>query len=323
MVMPKRKLASRLFWRPPNVSTFWQWLAWRTRRNWRKMSVPVHRRMRKLRHAVTGGAVRCTVLPDVTVIVQHSLADPVTEAIVLDGAWERVETAIMLRLLEPGMTVVDIGANLGYYAVIASRLVEPGGRVIAFEPEPRNQALLTANLKRNLCANVEVHLNAVSDEVGQSITLYLAADNPGDHRIFPDQEEAGREHATVVSTTVDAVVGGAPVHFVKMDIQGAEGHALVGMEQTLRGNDDIVVLFEFWPYGLRRASTTPEHVLESLAAAGFGFRVVRQAVDLDDPTAVLTDPATPEEILNRVSEERFDQELNLVAVRHATEITAL
>ena len=50
------------------------------------------------------------------------------------------------------------------------------------------------------------------------------------------------------------------------DIQGAEGHALAGMEQTLRGNDDIVILFEFWPYGLRRASTTPEHVLENLAA---------------------------------------------------------
>jgi len=221
------------------------------------------------------------------------------------------------------MTVVDIGANLGYHAVIASRMVGPGGRVIAFEPEPRNHALLTDNLRRNHCANVEAHRKAVSDETGRSVTLYLAADNLGDHRIFPDPEEAGRGHATVVTTTVDAVVDGAPVHFVKMDIQGAEGHALAGMEQTLRGNDDIVILFEFWPYGLRRASTTPEHVLENLAAAGFDLRVARQAVDLRDSTATLTDPATSREILALVSEERFDQTLNLVAGRDAAAVRAL
>lgn len=320
--MSRGNLVSRLFRRPPNVSTFWQWLAWRTRRNWRKMFVPVHLRMRELRHAVRRTA-RCTVLPDVTFTVQPSLADPVTEQIVHYGVWEPVETAIMLRLLAPGMTVVDIGANLGYHAVIASRMVGPGGRVIAFEPEPRNHALLTDNLRRNHCANVEAHRKAVSDETGRSVTLYLAADNLGDHRIFPDPEEAGRGHATVVTTTVDAVVDGAPVHFVKMDIQGAEGHALAGMEQTLRGNDDIVILFEFWPYGLRRASTTPEHVLENLAAAGFDLRVARQAVDLRDSTATLTDPATSREILALVSEERFDQTLNLVARRDAAAVRAL
>ena len=212
--MSKPSWATRIFWHPPDISTFWQWLAWRTRRNWRKLSVPVHRRMRELRHATTRTA-RCAALPDVIFTVQASLADPVTERIVHSGVWEPVETAIMLRLLAPGMTVVDVGANLGYHAVIASRLVGPGGRVIAFEPEPRNHALLTANIKRNHCANVEVHRNAVSDEVGQSITLHLSADNLGDHRIFPDPEEADRGHATVVSTTVDAVVDGAPVHFIK------------------------------------------------------------------------------------------------------------
>ena len=309
--MSKRLLTSRLFWRPPEVTSFWQWLAWRWRRNWGKAMAHVRVRVRLWRHAVFHTA-RSTVIADVTLTVQPSLSDPVTQQIVRQGVWEPTETAIMRRIIRPGTTVLDIGANLGHHTVLASRLVGPSGRVVAFEPEPRNLALLRKNIARNACRNVEVHPTAVSDQSGASITLYLAADNLGDHRIFASKDEEDREQVTVMTTTMDEVVGDTPVHFIKMDIQGAEGHAFAGMERTVRRNDDLAILFEFWPYGLRRASTEPPSVLKRLAAQGFSFLLV---MDTPDPQGLFIVSATAGEILDRVAGERFEQSLNILASR--------
>lgn len=292
-----------------DVATIPQWVSWRMRRSGRKLMKTVRRTFR-LRPVVE--AVAC---PGVTLSVHRSSSDVVTQSLVQHGTWEPVETELMQRLLKPGMTMVDVGANLGYMTVVGSRQVGPTGRVIAFEPEPRNFALLKRNVRRNRCDNVEIHPQATGAKTDETLIMFLATENFGDHRTFPDPDEPGRLRHTVRSTTVDSVVAERPVDFVKMDIQGGEGHALTGMQETVRRNADLTILLEFWPYGLRRAGTAPKDLLDRLIDAGFAFRSLATTFDGPPREAQLSVPIDPEEILAQLAGDPFDRYLNLLAVR--------
>ncbi len=89
-----------------------------------------------------------------------------TEYILRFGEWERAETATIRSLLRPGDTFIDVGANFGWYTVIASDVVGNDGRVIAFEPAPAALALLRHNIQANGCENVTLEPEALSDRVG-------------------------------------------------------------------------------------------------------------------------------------------------------------
>lgn len=196
-------------------------------------------------------------------------------------AHEPEEADLLGRLFAPGMTVLDVGANIGLHTVEAAVRVHPGGRVVAFEPDPVNRALLEENCARNGCDNVTVVASAVGDAVGQ-LTLYRSAVNYGDHRIYngadDDRYNADRPRTTltVPVTTVDAYVRahGLRVDFVKSDIQGAEARLWRGMRQTVAGRPDLRVLMEFWPYGIRGCGDDPVALLDEIAGAGFGLYVL-------------------------------------------------
>ena len=304
---------SRMFWRPPDVKTVPQWIAWRARRNARKLTNRLPGRLRTWWLAIHPVAYP-SACPGVTLSVHPNMGDIVSQSLVSTGTWEPVETEIMLRLVKPGMTLVDVGANLGYMTVLGSRQVGPSGRVIAFEPEPGNFALLTRNVTRNRCDNVEIHQMATGAKTGESLTMFLAGQNLGDHRTHADPDEPGRVRITVRSTTVDAIVAGRRVDFVKMDIQGGEGHALSGMRETIEQNEAMMVLLEFWPYGLRRAGTTPSLLLDTLLEAGFSLRLPATSLD-QAGKGDLTSPTTRAEILAETADERFEQTVNILAVR--------
>ncbi|MGH8164650.1 MAG: FkbM family methyltransferase, partial [Rhodanobacteraceae bacterium] len=102
-------------------------------------------------------------------------------------SYEPFETSLLTSELRPGMTVVDVGANIGYYTLLFSKLAGDKGRVYAFEPEPQNFALLERNLTRNHRANVTIFNEAASDQSGHSF-LYLSTVNHGDHQAYPSGE---------------------------------------------------------------------------------------------------------------------------------------
>ena len=77
------------------------------------------------------------------------------------GTYEPEETRLFRSKCRPGDTVIDVGANVGWYTVIASKLVGKKGRVIAFEPEPVNFAILKKNVLANGCENVILELKAL------------------------------------------------------------------------------------------------------------------------------------------------------------------
>src|SRR5262245_2134996 len=89
----------------------------------------------------------------------HGVADP----LLAGRGYEPEETAFIEAALAPGMTFLDLGANVGYFTCLAARKVGPAGRVWAFEPDPRNFRLLVRSVKANGLSNVTAVRAAASD----------------------------------------------------------------------------------------------------------------------------------------------------------------
>lgn len=179
--------------------------------------------------------------------------------------WEPVETALFTELLHPGSRVVDVGAHVGYFTVLFSRLCGADGFVHAFEPEPSNHRLLRANLLVNDCSNVAAHALAVSDAAGTD-ALYLSPDNGGDHRLYFG---AGRTRCSVRTDTLDEALAGERVDFIKIDAQGAEPRILRGMQRLIaREREHLGVLMEFAPGLLERYGGGLQSFVEQLTALG-------------------------------------------------------
>lgn len=185
------------------------------------------------------------------------------------GVFERVATALLPDLVQPGDVVVDVGANIGYYTLVCARLAGPSGRVYAFEPEPQNFALLQQNVALNGYRNVVADRRALAERSGVARLWVNLGSNHGDHRIY-DPGETNRRAIEIEVTTLDAVLpADAAVGFVKMDIQGGEPFALRGMQALLARSPKAGLFTEFWPYGLRRAGVDAADYLDALARLGF------------------------------------------------------
>ena len=186
-----------------------------------------------------------------------------------EGVWEPDETAFLLVSLKEGMVFVDIGANVGYYTILASELVGRSGKVFAFEPDNRNFSLLDQNIKKNECGNVVAIQKAVSDETGK-LRLYRSKSNFGDHRTYAAWGEASPPSRLIEATSLDDFFSsGVRIDFLKMDIQGAEYAAFVGMKRVLQENHDIILLLEFTPVLLSEAGASPLQFLQELRRSGF------------------------------------------------------
>ncbi|HET6511572.1 MAG TPA: FkbM family methyltransferase, partial [Candidatus Kapabacteria bacterium] len=178
---------------------------------------------------------------------------------------------LMYREYEPNMTRVitvitkatskvwNIGANLGYYTVLASKLASQGS-VTAFEPHPNNLAMLRKNADLNALRNVTIVDAAVSDITGE-LSFFESPSNTGDHRIAADgSRNSIKVKALAASVAIENY--GVPEILI-MDVQGAEGVILRSLRQTLEVSRPSLV-FEFWPEGLSQAGSSAEEVEELL-----------------------------------------------------------
>ena len=164
-----------------------------------------------------------------------------------------------------------MGANVGYYTLMAARLVGESGRVYAFEPDPQTFALLERNVRWNGFTNVVLEPKAVSSEAG-TLRLYQAEKNKGDHRIF-EMDGEQRAFVDVESVALDDYFAGrhASPDFVKIDTQGAEMAILQGMTGILEATPDLVMAVEYWPRGLHSFGVEPGDLLTLLESNGFRF----------------------------------------------------
>ena len=145
------------------------------------------------------------------------------------GWYELRTTELFLQLLQKGFTVIDVGANVGFFTLLAAKLVEKEGTVLAFEPEPTSFSLLSGSVLRNNFSNVKLSQKCVSDIDGRR-TLYLSSTrHRGMHSIIRD---SGGTSVTVPSTRLDTEVsrlGIDHVDLLKIDVEGAELEVLKGI----------------------------------------------------------------------------------------------
>ena len=177
--------------------------------------------------------------------------------------WEPAETEIFRKYIKEGMIVLDAGAYIGYYTVLASKLVGDRGKIYTFEPSPEAQRLLHSNIKLNNCNNVKVFEGAVTDRVG-TIAYHVSTTNLSGSSLFTKYSDPlgfrGVE-IEVPTTSLDAVVGNKRVDFVKMDIEGGETLAIKGMVKIIKNSPNLKMMIEVVPKGLRElGSSLEEHI---------------------------------------------------------------
>jgi FkbM family methyltransferase len=256
---------------------------------------PVTRNWLARIRVLAGRPVACVDIEGFRLYVDLRDKDGVGRPIYCRAKYEPSETTVVCGALQRGMTVVDIGANIGYFTVLAARLVEERGRVLAFEPDPHNFALLTKSICANRLRNVTALNMALGAESG-SARLYRSHSNFGDHRLYSDPKSAGRSSEEVPVDTLDNVLAAhraAKVDFIKMDVQGYEHSVLRGMAATLAANPGIQVLTEFWPLGIERAGGSPVEFFRTLEAAGL-------SATLTGPAGTLI-PTYLDDVMQRVA----------------------
>jgi len=178
--------------------------------------------------------------------MQVTPREKINRALFLYGTFEISETRLVQSFLRPGMRFLDVGANIGYYTLLAARLVGPEGDVFSFEPNPEVRARLEENIHLNQFGNVTVRSEAMTRESGE-VRFYVSdvSDNSGISSIVPG---AGLRDAQVVpAVSLDDFVARLPsphVDLFKMDIEGAELDVLEGGRRFLAREDAPALLFE-------------------------------------------------------------------------------
>ena len=160
-------------------------------------------------------------------------------------AYEPYESELFLSHLNEDSVLIDVGANIGYYTMLAASKIK-SGKIYAFEPNRRNFHILQMNMILNDIRNVELFQMAVSDTTGTA-QLYLSEDNFGDHQLYTSTRSRFEE---VKVSTLDELKCETPTFLVvKIDTQGSDFKVLRGMAEIISKSRDLKLFTEFWPLG--------------------------------------------------------------------------
>jgi FkbM family methyltransferase len=230
------------------------------------------------------------------------LRDSIAREVCFTGLYEPQETAVVRAVLKPGMTFVDVGANWGYFTLLAAHLVGRAGRVLSLEPDPRLFQTLSSNLAMNRLDQVRALQLAAADAPG---LLNLAGFDErqgnfglsrivekGDIHLFGDGHAdvakpvpgtgmgAGTDGCRifpVAARPLDHVLAEAGIDgidLLKMDIEGAEGMALKGMQETLSRRRVRRLLLELHPSQLQEHGQSAAEIIGQLQEWGYvGWRI--------------------------------------------------
>ena len=240
-------------------------------------------------------ATKLVQVPSLGLELEVLASDDVIGPAIVHGAWEEHETRLFRAHVRPGTRVLDLGANIGWFSVLA---VLAGADVHAFEPVPAIADIAQRNVERAMKVGAgrgTVYRFAAGAEPGTA-RIVLSERNRGDNRVLDagagaPADLAGAEELEIRIERVDDHVEG-PLRIVKVDTQGSEWLALQGARRALEASPELALLLEFWPYALRGAK--PEELLAFLDQAGFTLgkataapypmepeRILRQALERD------------------------------------------
>ena len=202
------------------------------------------------------------------------------------GQYEDAEVHAFEREIRPGQTVVDVGANLGVYALVAGRAAGESGRVVAIEPNPRVVSLLRTNVEINAATNVSVLQAAAADREG-SVVLHLDEDNQGLASVARGNVVHSAGSVIVSCVRLDDLVPPRSVNVLKIDAQGSEVAVLRGARNALAAS--ATVFLEVWPAGLRAAGSTPDELFDELGTLALDvFELDGRAAELTTLRRIMT-----------------------------------
>jgi FkbM family methyltransferase len=192
-------------------------------------------------------------------------------------------------------TIIDLGANIGFFSLLFAQQIENKGKVYAFEPEPTLFELLKKNVDINNFENIEVIQKAVSNKT-ENTKLFLSH-NPNDHRIYDPHDD--RKYVNIESTRLDDFFQDSDVeiNFIKSNIQGADFAAILGMPKIIKKSKNLEIIAEFSSPLLEGFGFSPREFLITLQ--NFGFKIY----DLDSLEKKIT-PIEIEIFLEKYSPEK-------------------
>jgi FkbM family methyltransferase len=194
-------------------------------------------------------------------------------------AYEPDVTKIVQRILAPGDVFVDVGANVGFFTVLGSALVGPTGRVLSFEPDPKNIDRIRFHSENNGCTNVEVISRPVSHCV-EDVKFYFNKSSSGGNALWNPGEYVGNPdfndgYTVMKSTTLSDEFtqrGLKDVKLIKIDTEGAEHAILRGAQAWLENASVPFIIAELNKFGLEKLDTTVEDFIDFMYARGYlGF----------------------------------------------------
>ena len=220
------------------------------------------------------------------------------------GPQNPFEIEIFRRQIKKGDIVLDLGANIGYYTLIAARSVGKHGKVFSFEPDPNNFAMLEKNVEINDYRNVTLVQKAISDKTGKS-KLYLCGNDASCHTICDPKDDW--RLIKIESTRLDDYFKDydGRIDFIKMDIEGAEGWAIQGMSSTLKKNKNLKLFTEFNPSLLRKSNIKPERYLKLLLKWNFKLYHINERKRELEPVVI-------DELVRKYTGRRF---INLLCLK--------
>lgn len=214
-----------------------------------------------------------------------------------EGIWEPYETQLLLQALSPGDVFVDVGANLGYFSILAATVVGESGAVYAFEPDADNCALFRASVARiqrdlaphRFCPRIHIAQAGLSDAPSDGF-LYLSEDNLGDHQIFceadaigslvesarSDEERLRRRIPIQLWRGSDYLAEHTGrIDFIKIDTQGSEYQVVSGLLPLLESqSESLRLMVELTPFSLRAAGSSGRDLIALLARLQLPFWII-------------------------------------------------
>lgn len=193
----------------------------------------------------------------------------------LYGIREPTATKILKKEVQKGMYVLDIGANVGYYALMEAKIVKPHGHIWAVEPSPENAWFLERNITINGLDNITIHKVAIGDEIG-TIYLDVCEEAPNLNRVSLHKTKGSTKRISAEIVTLDEFVKRNNIEkadFMRFDVEGFECRIVKGGKKTLNKYSPKIFL-EIHPTKMKEYSDTLESMLEELSKFDYYIKYV-------------------------------------------------
>lgn len=185
------------------------------------------------------------------------------------GKYEIEKHKAIRTFLKPGGIFIDVGANKGDFSLVAAKLLDKTGKVIAFEPESKNCKWITKSININGYKNISLYKIALSDHNGEA-KLYIGKKS-GWHTLISSQKNRNSDTIDVKVRTLDSYLKEIsfcePIDMIKIDVEGAELQVLRGAYQTLFRNKSLTLLIDIHP----TLGVDPKEVCYYLVKNGFSI----------------------------------------------------